>query len=142
MAEKAIDEKQNITVIGEETQFNGVLEFTDHLVITGKFTGKIVAPKGEIEIARTSECDVESIDAKSIEISGKVKGALSASERIEIFAGSTVFSDISTAKLRIANSVDYSGNVTMLEAESDVDLFSVSSSEFKQALLVHSDVVK
>ncbi len=30
----------------------------------------------------------------------------------------------------------------MLEKEPDIDLFSVVSSEFKQALVVHSDVVK
>ena len=82
MADRINEEKQNVTIIGEETEFNGVLEFSDHLIITGKFTGKINAPTGELEISKTSECDVDSIVAKSIEISGKVKGSLTASERI------------------------------------------------------------
>lgn len=31
----------NITVLGEETCFEGYLEFTDSLVVTGKFEGTI-----------------------------------------------------------------------------------------------------
>ena len=34
------------------------------------------------------------------------------------------------------------GKVSMLDKEPDIDLFSVVSSEFKQALVVHADVVK
>lgn len=142
MADKIYEEKQNVTIIGEETEFNGVLEFSDRLIITGRFTGKINAPTGELEISKTSECDVDSIVAKSIEISGKVKGSLTASERIELFSGSSISSDLTTAKLRIANNVDFNGDVTMLEKEPEVDLFSVVSSEFKQACVIHSDVVK
>ncbi len=142
MADKIYEEKQNVTIIGEETEFNGVLEFSDRLIITGRFTGKINAPTGELEISKTSECDVDSIVAKSIEISGRVKGSLTASERIELFSGSSISSDLTTAKLRIANNVDFNGDVTMLEKEPEVDLFSVVSSEFKQACVIHSDVVK
>ena len=142
MADRINEEKQNVTIIGEETEFNGVLEFSDRLIITGRFTGKINAPTGELEISKTSECDVDSIVAKSIEISGKVKGSLTASERIELFSGSSISSDLTTAKLRIANNVDFNGDVTMLEKEPEVDLFSVVSSEFKQACVIHSDVVK
>ena len=142
MADRINEEKQNVTIIGEETEFNGVLEFSDRLIITGRFTGKINAPTGELEISKTSECDVDSIIAKSIEISGRVKGSLTASERIELFSGSSISSDLTTAKLRIANNVDFNGDVTMLEKEPEVDLFSVVSSEFKQACVIHSDVVK
>ena len=142
MADKIYEEKQNVTIIGEETEFNGILEFSDRLIITGRFTGKINAPTGELEISKTSECDVDSIVAKSIEISGKVKGSLTASERIELFSGSSISSNLTTAKLRIANNVDFNGDVTMLEKEPEVDLFSVVSSEFKQACVIHSDVVK
>jgi len=142
MTDRANLEKKNITVFGSETEFDGVLEFRDKLIITGKFSGKINAPTGDLEIAKTSVCEVENIDAKSIVVSGTVKGNMNATERVEIFSGSIVDSDITTSRLRIANNVDYNGKVTMLEKEPEVDLFSVVSSEFKQALVVHSDVVK
>ena len=142
MADKKEFEKRNITVFGSETEFDGVLEFTDELIITGKFTGKINAPDGNLEIAKNSVCEVESIEVNSLVISGNVKGEINAKERVEICSGSTVQSDITTSRFRIANNVDFNGDVKMLEKEPEVDLFSVASSEFKKAMIIHSDVVK
>lgn len=135
-------DKKNLTVFGNETEFDGVLEFKDRLVISGKFNGKIEAPTGELEIVKNAVCTVEKVDAKSIVISGNVKGDLFASERVEICSGSKVESNIQTARIRIANNVDYIGQVSMLEEEPEVNLFSVASQEFKQAMVIHSDVVR
>ena len=143
MAEKGVNEKRNITVFGEETEFDGVLEFSDHLVITGKFSGKINAPSGDLEIAKNAACKVSTIDANSIIVAGgEVQGDMNAAERVEICSGSKVSGNITTARIRIANNVEFSGDVNMLEKEPDVDLFSVASSEYKQAMLIHSDVIK
>lgn len=142
MADKKEFEKRNITVFGSETEFDGVLEFTDELIITGKFTGKINAPDGNLEIAKNAVCEVESIEVNSLVISGNVKGEINAKDRVEICSGSTVQSDITTSRFRIANNVDFNGDVKMLEKEPEVDLFSVASSEFKKAMIIHSDVVK
>lgn len=139
MSEK---EKRTVTVFGTETEFDGILEFKNQLVITGKFTGKIIAPKGDLEIAKNAVCNVESIEVNSLVISGNVKGDISADDRVEICSGSTVHSNISTSRFRIANNVDFNGDVKMFEKEPDVDLFSVASSEFKNAMIIHSDVVK
>lgn len=142
MAEKKDFEKRNITVFGSETEFDGVLEFTDELIITGKFTGTINAPEGNLEIAKNSVCDVDSLEVNSLVISGNVKGKINAKDRVEICSGSTVHSDITTSRFRIANNVDFNGDVKMLEKEPEVDLFSVASAEFKKAMIIHSDVVK
>lgn len=142
MSAKNEIEKKNITFFGTETEFDGILEFSDRLVITGKFSGKINAPTGDLEIAKNAVCDVETLDVNSLIISGNVKGKLNAAERVEICAGSTVESDITTARLRIANNVDFSGEITMIENEPEVDLFSVASAEYKKAMIVHSDVIK
>ena len=142
MSDKNDSEKRNITVFGSETEFDGVLEFKDRLVLTGKFTGKIVAPTGDLQIAKNAACDVDSLEARSIVVMGNVKGDMNATERVEICSGSIVESDIKTARIRIAKNVDFKGQVSMLEEEPDVDLFSVASSEYKQALLAHSDVIR
>lgn len=142
MAEKNDSGKRNITVFGAETEFNGTLEFTDRLVITGKFSGIINAPQGDLQIAKKAVCEVNRIDANSVVISGNVTGDIFAKERVEICSGSVVESDISTSRIRIASNVDYSGQITMLDDEPDVDLFSVASDEYKNAVFVHSDVVK
>ena len=142
MAEKNENEKKNITVFGEETEFDGVLEFKDRLVITGKFSGKINAPEGNLEIAKNAVCKVDKIDANSIIVSGEVNGDMNAAERVEICSGSKVNGNITTARIRIANNVEFSGDVNMLEKEPEVDLFSVASAEYKQAMIIHSDVIK
>ena len=143
MAEKGENEKRNITVFGEETEFDGVLEFSDRLVITGKFSGKINAPSGDLEIAKNAACKVSTIDANSIIVAGgDVQGDMNAAERVEICSGSKVSGNITTARIRIANNVEFSGDVNMLEKEPDVDLFSVASSEYKQTMIIHSDVIK
>jgi cytoskeletal protein CcmA (bactofilin family) len=143
MAEKGDNERRNITVFGEETEFDGVLEFSDRLVITGKFSGKINAPSGDLEIAKNAACKVSTIDANSIIVAGgDVQGDMNAAERVEICSGSKVSGNITTARIRIANNVEFNGDVNMLEKEPDVDLFSVASSEYKQAMIIHSDVIK
>ena len=140
MAEK--EEKRNITIFGEETEFDGVLEFKDRLVITGKFNGKILALSGDLAIDKNAVCKVDTIDANSIVVSGNVNGNMNASERIEICSGSTVVGNLTTARIRIANNVDFSGEITMLDKEPDVDLFQVASAEYKKAMILHSDVIK
>ncbi|MCR5764546.1 MAG: polymer-forming cytoskeletal protein [Treponema sp.] len=142
MAGKNEVEKKNITVFGEETEFDGVLEFSDRLVITGKFSGKINAPEGDLEVAKNAVCKVDKIDANSIIVSGEVSGDMNAAERVEICSGSKVSGNITTARIRIANNVEFSGDVNMLDKEPEVDLFSVASSEYKQAMIIHSDVIK
>jgi len=137
-----IIEKKNITILGAETEFDGTLTFTDRLVITGKFTGKIESDTGDLQIAKNAVCNVESLNVNSVVIYGDVKGQINATERVEICSGSVVEGDVKTARVRIANNVDFNGQVTMLETEPEIDLFSVASDEYKKAMLVHSDVIK
>lgn len=142
MAERIENEKHNITVFGTETEFDGVLEFNSKLVITGKFNGKINAPEGDLEIEKNAICDVESIDANSVVIYGNANGDINAAERVEICSGSCVNSNIRTAKIRIANNVEFNGEVSMIEENPDVDLFQVASSDFKKAMIVHKNPFK
>lgn|SRR5574344_271883 len=130
--------KKNLTVFGQETEFDGVLEFSDNLIITGKFHGTIKA-KGSLEIDKSAVCTVDSITAQSIVISGNVTGNLHADERVEMCSGSRVMGDVETARIRIADDVNFEGQVTMLESAPDADLFSVASAEYKQSLILKSD---
>ncbi len=131
-------QKKNLTVFGQETEFDGVLEFTDNLVITGKFKGEIHAT-GDLEIEKGAVCEVHKMTANSIVISGSVTGDIDAPERVEMCTGSVVRGDVNTARIRIAEDVDFEGQLSMLEKESDVNLFSVASEEYKNALVLKSD---
>ena len=58
-------EKKTLTVFGSETEFDGVLEFSDDLIITGRFNGTINAT-GNLEISKDALCTVDSINVKSL----------------------------------------------------------------------------
>ncbi len=137
-AAEAVKQKKNLTVLGSETEFDGKLSFTDTLVITGKFHGTIQST-GELEIEKSAVCDVDSITSNSIVVSGKVSGNLYAKDRIEMCSGSIVSGDIETARLRIADNVDFDGSVKMLDNVPTENLFTSASEEFKKSLIVKSD---
>lgn len=141
VTEKLDDEKRTLTIFGPETEFDGVLEFSDDLIITGKFNGRIKST-GNLEIAKGAVCTVEKMTAKSIVISGSVTGAVEASERVEICNGGYVTGDIVTARLRIENNVNFEGQITMLDKLPEENLFSAASAEYKQAMVLRSDVIE
>lgn len=121
----------NLTVLGSETEFSGVLEFSDNLVITGKFTGTIKST-GSLVVEKNGTCIVDTAAAESITIAGQVEGNLSATDKLEMFSGSRIIGDIEASRLRIADNVNFHGNVKMLDEIPDIDIFSVSSIEYKR----------
>lgn len=135
------DERKTLTVFGPETEFDGVLEFSDDLIITGKFNGRIKAT-GNLEISKDSICTVEKMSACSIVISGSVSGNVEASERVEICNGGSVIGDIVTARLRIENNVNFEGQITMLDRIPEENLFASASAEYKQAMVLRTDIIE
>ncbi|MBQ3965879.1 MAG: polymer-forming cytoskeletal protein [Treponema sp.] len=131
--------RKNVTVLGQETEFDGVIEFSDNLVITGKFNGTINAT-GDLEIEKTAVCKVDTINANSLVISGRITGNMKVPERVEMCSGSKVQGDVVTSHIRIADNVEFDGQVTMLDSVPDVDLFSVASDEYKKAMVLKSDL--
>ena len=125
----------NETYFGQETEFDGVLEFSDSLIIAGKFHGTIKA-SGDLEIDKSGVCSVDDMSVKSLVVSGKVSGKMHVEDRAEFCSGSVVSGDLDTPRLRIADDVEYEGQVTMLEKQVESDLFSNSSEEFKNALVL------
>ncbi len=129
------NETLNETVFGLETEFDGTLSFTDNLVITGKFKGTIDST-GLLEIDKTAVCEVDKMSAKVITVYGRVKGNLEASECVELCRGSKVIGNITTAALRISDNVEFEGEVSMIDSMPNEDLFSVVSTEYKDAFII------
>lgn len=130
-----------LTVFGSETDFDGELEFSDDLIITGKFRGNIKG-SGNLEIAKNATCVVKKITAKSIVISGNLVGDIQAVESVEICNGGSVTGDIVANRIRIEDNVNFEGNVTMVKDMPDTDLFSTASAEYKSAFVLHSDTIE
>lgn len=122
-----------LTVAREETCFEGSLEFTDSLIITGKFSGNIKS-SGYLEIAKTGDCVVDEMTGSNIVVSGKVTGNITAEDSIELCSGSVITGDIKARKIKIEENVLFDGKVTMLDDVPAVDLFSMSISDYKQRM--------
>lgn len=131
-------ENENLTVFGSETEFDGVLEFTDSVVITGKFHGTINA-SGNLEIEKSAICNVDNMKAQSVVISGQVTGNVEGKERIELCSGSKVKGDLTSARLRIADNVEFDGKVSMIDEIPSTDIFAVGSQEFKNSLVMRTN---
>ena len=134
-------ESGNMTVFGQETEFIGELSFTDSLVITGKFKGTIRAT-GSLEIDKNGVCTVDSISAQSVVVYGRVTGDIEGTEMVELCKGCKVKGDVRTANIRIADNVEFEGQVSMMEELPDADLFSMTSAEYKEALIFKTPVVQ
>lgn len=131
-------ENENLTVFGSDTEFDGVLEFTDSVVITGKFHGTINA-SGNLEIEKNAICNVDNMKAQSVVISGQVTGNVEGKERIELCSGSKVKGDLTSARLRIADNVEFDGKVSMIDEIPSTGIFAVGSQEFKNSLVMRTN---
>ncbi len=120
----------NVTVLGAETEFDGVLEFSDNLVIAGSFNGTIKST-GSLVIEKMGKCTVDTAVADSITIAGSIEGNLSASDKLEMFSGSKIIGNIEATRLRIEDNVNFSGDVKMKQEMPDMDIFLVSPNEYR-----------
>ncbi len=135
---RVYEKEKNTTVFGRETVFQGVLEFTDNLIITGQFEGTIHT-RGSLAIAKPAVCKVDQIQASSITIEGKVSGNLEATDRIEMKSGSEIRGNVVTSRLRIADDVLFEGDVSMIRSDAEIDIFSASVPELKEAAFLSLD---
>ena len=133
MAKDENEKGKNETALGKETEFDGILEFSDNLIVTGKFSGTIKS-NGTLVIAPSADCKVDSMTASKITISGNVSGNINAHESLEMKSGSRVVGDVSTKKLCIADDVEFHGAVSMLDDVPEIDIFSMEPVEYKQQM--------
>lgn len=129
------NKEKNVTVLGKETVFNGVMRFTDILHIEGTFTGDIEAT-GFLYVAKGAICEVGHINVASIVVEGTVHGAINATGDVELKPHATVIGDIVALRLKIADDVSFRGAIHMLNGipSSADDIFAMDVSAFRQTL--------
>ncbi|MGP1437702.1 MAG: bactofilin family protein [Treponema sp.] len=130
------DKVKNLTVLGKETSFDGVLKFSDDLHIEGKFNGAIDA-KGVLYIAKGAVCKVQYIKAISIVVEGTVEGPIAAVGDVELKPNAVVIGDISANRLKIADNVSFDGAIHMASNAQAIseDVFTLDVSQFRQELV-------
>ncbi len=97
--------------IDKDTEITGDIRFKDSFRIDGKFKGKILSGSSLI-IGETGDVEAD-IEVGSISINGKVKGSLSAKDRIEIFSLGRVIGKMVAPKLIIEEGAFFQGSCQM-----------------------------
>jgi len=113
----AIDEEQLDTVIAADVEFSGTMHFRKPLMIKGKVTGSIVS---ESELYIDEGANVEaSIQALVVSVKGRVRGDISARERVDLFATSQVDGDITAPKVTMETGCRLNGACRMTGSAGD-----------------------
>jgi cytoskeletal protein CcmA (bactofilin family) len=102
-----------ISHLGEGTELKGELYFTKGLRVDCIVKGK-VRSEAILEIGPAGRMDAE-IDVPKILIRGEFRGAIHASDRVEILKDGKVFGDIFTPCLIIEAGALFEGRCNMLE---------------------------
>lgn len=97
--------------LGEGTQFKGVLSFAGAVRIDGHLEGEIVGEELLI-IGEPAQVKAE-IEVGTLVVSGRVQGAISARERVELLRPGRVTGTIRTPCLVVAEGAVFNGNCEM-----------------------------
>jgi len=106
----------NASILGAGSHFNGNAKVQGDLRIDGEFEGDINC-RETLEVGRSGVLK-GALTVKNASISGRVFGNITASERIELKAGSHLEGDIVTKRLVIDEGVFFEGNCRMGEKQS------------------------
>ncbi len=97
--------------IDRDTEIVGDIRFKENFRIDGSLKGKILSGGGLI-IGESGEVEAD-IDVNSVAVNGRVKGAVRAKERIEIFAKGRVIGSVTAPKLVIEEGAFFQGSCQM-----------------------------
>ena len=118
------------TTLGKETEFNGVMRFSESLKIDGSFTGEIVS-SGFLYVEQGASITAN-IRVGSVVVGGTVKGNIEATEKLEMLATGKVYGNIRTAKLKIADGVVFEGKCEMIRNAQTVNIFTGPVEQLKK----------
>lgn len=99
------------TVIGSSIVIDGEISGDEALVVQGTVKGRISLKEGLfVEGSGVVEADIET---QTVEISGKVTGNITASDKVELKSDCRVVGDIKAPRILIADGASFKGNVDM-----------------------------
>jgi len=110
---RGIDVRELDTVLAEDFEFEGEMEFSRPLMLKGKFRGEVRATSDFI-VAEGAEVEAR-IEGRVVDIRGKVVGNVEASERIDLSPTSRVRGDLTAPQVVIEAGARFNGLCTMNE---------------------------
>jgi cytoskeletal protein CcmA (bactofilin family) len=107
----AVDEEQLDTILAEDVEFAGEMNFKKPLMIKGRVSG-IIRSESELFIDEKAVVEAE-IMAAVVSVKGSVKGNISARERVELFACASVEGDVTAPQITMETGCRFNGACRM-----------------------------
>lgn len=104
--------KKNMATIGQSIVFKGELTGDEDLEIEGQVEGNVRLANNTLTIGSSGRLTAQVV-AKTIIVIGRVKGNLTATERIEIQATGVVEGDVKAPKLNVQEGAVLNGGIDM-----------------------------
>jgi cytoskeletal protein CcmA (bactofilin family) len=105
------DEREGMTLIGEEAFFHGTLSAKGSLRVEGVFEGDI-ADAVDVEVGARGRI-LGNVAAESLVVAGEVVGNIVAARSVELMASARVSGDIRTPKIRVDEGAVFDGACAM-----------------------------
>ena len=114
---RGIDVRELDTVLAEDFEFEGEMEFAKPLMLKGKFKGEVKATSDFI-VAEGAEVEAR-IEGRFVDVRGKVTGNIEASVRIDLTSTAKVRGDLTAPQVVIEAGARFNGLCTMSESEGE-----------------------
>ncbi|MGA2807372.1 MAG: polymer-forming cytoskeletal protein [Terracidiphilus sp.] len=102
--------------IGKGLFVKGEITGTESLFIDGKLEGSITLPGNRVTIGRNGQVQA-SISAREVVILGKVRGNITASDRVEIRVEGSLTGDVTAARISIEDGSYFKGGIELRKQE-------------------------
>ncbi len=103
--------------IGKGLFVKGEISGSESLFIDGKVEGSINLPGNRVTVGRNGQVSA-SITAREIVVLGKVRGNMSATDRVDIRAEGSLSGDVSAARISIEDGAFFKGGIDIRKPES------------------------
>jgi len=113
-------------IIGKGLFIKGEIGGTESLFIDGKVEGSINLPGNRVTVGRNGQV-AASINAREIVVLGKIRGNVSASDRVDIRAEGSLAGDVSAARISIEDGAYFKGGIDIRKPDGKATTPGVSA---------------
>jgi cytoskeletal protein CcmA (bactofilin family) len=103
--------------ISKGLSIKGEITGTESLFIDGKVEGSINIPGNRVTVGKNGQVNA-SINAREIVVLGKLKGNVSATDRVDIRAEGALTGDVAAARISIEDGAFFKGGIDIRKADS------------------------
>jgi len=116
--------------IGKGLVFHGEISGSESLVIDGRIEGVVSLPGSRVTVGRNGQVNAN-ISAREIVVMGKVRGDVSATDRVDIRSEGSLTGDVSAARISIEDGAFFKGGIDIRKVDAK-SVRSVTSNDLTQ----------